>query len=495
MRRMSRHLAALVVAALCFTLVGPTPAQAERLAEASRFVPLAPGRVLDTRQGTGVRPGVVAANTAVELTIAGAGGVPAGAGAATAVVLNVTATETVGPGYVQVFPTGRATIGASSNLNVERAGQTIANLVVVPVGDGGKVSFYSEGGAHLLADVLGYFEVPPGISAPSRQGRFVPTAPTRLVDTRSTTSPGITVTNPGNTKNCTDFATWDEANRWFWYYFPFFGDVAELDDNDAWPCENRPGQPADGTRKIPADLYRAAPGSSTVVRIRGNGPVPATGVAAVVLNITAVEATPGYWQAIPTGGATAIGASSNLNITASSPTQPNTVVVPVGADGTITVYSETGGFLLVDVMGYFTDATGDTTRNGLFVPVRPNRLLDTRSGVGVAQGIVPDRGTITLNPRAASTGDLVLGDGIATAAFLNVTATESRAGGYVQVLPTGEAVAGDSSNLNVAAAGQTIPNAVFAKLSATGQLSLYTYSSTHLLADVAGWFLGNTPAG
>jgi len=410
-------------------------------------------------------------------------------------VLNVTATETVGPGYVQVFPTGRAAIGASSNLNVERAGQTIANLVVVPVGDNGRVSFYSEGGAQLLADVLGYFEEPPGLSQPTRQGRFVPTAPTRLVDTRSTTAPGITVTNPGDTRNCTDFSSWTEANRWFWYYFAFFGDVARLDDADGWPCENIPGQPANGTRQIPADLYRSAPGSSTVVRVRGNGPVPATGVAAAVLNITAVEATPGFWQAIPTGGATPIGASSNLNITASSPTQPNTVVVPVGADGTITVYSETGGHLLVDVMGYFTDGTAELSRDGLFIPIRPNRLVDTRAGLGASRGIVAAGGIVTFDARASSTDDVSAFNGIAAAAFLNVTATEATAGGYVQVYPTGEAVAGQSSNLNIAGPGQTIPNAVFAKLAADGRVSIYTFSSTHLLADVAGWFIGNVPVG
>lgn len=493
MRRSSRALVVGVALALLVSLFGATPSQAEPLAAASRFVALAPTRVLDTRTGLGVRAGIVTAGTSVDLTVTGAGGVPSTSGQATAVVLNVTATDTAGPGYVQVFPTGRATIGASSNLNVERAGQTIANLVVVPVGDAGKVSFYSEGGAHLLADVLGYFEVVPGAEAPTREGRFVPTAPTRLVDTRNTAAPGISVPNPGDTKNCTDFATWAEANRWFWYYFPFYGDVAKMDDGDGWPCENIPGQPSDGTRKIPADLFRSAANSTTVVRVRGNNPVPSTGMSAVVLNITAVEATPGFWQAIPTGGATAIGASSNLNITAESPTQPNTVVVPVGADGTVTIYSQTGGFVLVDVMGYFTDATAAMSRDGLFVPVRPNRLLDTRLGVGAAKGIVADRGTVTINARAASTSDIT--GATAVAAFLNVTATEAKAGGYVQAFPTGEAIAGQSSNLNVAYAGQTIPNAVFAKLSASGELSLYTFSSTHLLADVAGWFINGVAVG
>jgi len=57
------------------------------------------------------------------------------------------------------------------------------------------------------------------------------------------------------------------------------------------------------------------------------------------------------------------------------------------------------------------------------------------------------------------------------------------------VYPTGEAVAGSSSNLNVTAAGQTIPNAVFATLSsAAGQVTIFSEAGTHALADVAGYF-------
>lgn len=44
--------------------------------------------------------------------------------------------------------------------------------------------------------------------------------------------------NPGNTKNCSDFRTWAEANAWFQKYLPYYGDVAKLDaDNDGIPCE------------------------------------------------------------------------------------------------------------------------------------------------------------------------------------------------------------------------------------------------------------------
>ncbi|KZE95356.1 N-acetylmuramoyl-L-alanine amidase LytC [Agromyces sp. NDB4Y10] len=50
--------------------------------------------------------------------------------------------------------------------------------------------------------------------------------------------------NPGNTKNCSDFATWSQAQNWFDYYYPYYGDVAQLDaDNDRIACESLPGAP------------------------------------------------------------------------------------------------------------------------------------------------------------------------------------------------------------------------------------------------------------
>lgn len=50
--------------------------------------------------------------------------------------------------------------------------------------------------------------------------------------------------NPGDSKNCTDFATYAQAKAWFDTYFPKYGDVAHLDaDHDGIPCESLPGAP------------------------------------------------------------------------------------------------------------------------------------------------------------------------------------------------------------------------------------------------------------
>ena len=45
-----------------------------------------------------------------------------------------------------------------------------------------------------------------------------------------------------------------------------------------------------------------------------------------------------------------------------------------------------------------------------------------------------------------------------------------------------------ASNLNYQA-GQDIPNAVIAKIAADGSVCIFTDKSTHLLADVNGYFI------
>ena len=50
--------------------------------------------------------------------------------------------------------------------------------------------------------------------------------------------------NPGNTKNCGDFSNYSEAKSWFDTYYPYYGDVGDLDrDGDLIPCESLPGAP------------------------------------------------------------------------------------------------------------------------------------------------------------------------------------------------------------------------------------------------------------
>ena len=122
------------------------------------------------------------AGSVIDLQITGRAGVPASG--VSSVVLNVTATDSDGGGFAQVIPSGGgAAVGSSSNLNINSAADTVANLVMVPVGADGRVQMFLSVGVDVIADVAAYFT---DSSAPADSaGWFVALQPTRLMDTRA----------------------------------------------------------------------------------------------------------------------------------------------------------------------------------------------------------------------------------------------------------------------------------------------------------------------
>ena len=91
------------------------------------------------------------------------------------VVMNVTVTESTGPGFLTVYPCG--SVPTASNVNFT-AGQTVPNLVIAPVSASGTVCFYAHGTTHVLADISAWVATPSDLH---------PVAPTRLFDTRDGT--------------------------------------------------------------------------------------------------------------------------------------------------------------------------------------------------------------------------------------------------------------------------------------------------------------------
>jgi hypothetical protein len=120
------------------------------------FVGLTPCRLLDTRgngfSGAYGPPSLVAGVTR-SFALAGQCGIPSGAGA---VSLNVTVTNTAGPGFILTYPQGGSQPLVSTVNYV--SGQTIANAAVVPLGAGGGVSFIAGvSGTDLVVDTNGYY--------------------------------------------------------------------------------------------------------------------------------------------------------------------------------------------------------------------------------------------------------------------------------------------------------------------------------------------------
>lgn len=149
---------------------------------AGRYVGLSsPTRVLDTRSRGFRVPG----GSTVEVLVGDA--VPADA---SAVVINLTAVDAAGMGFVSCGPLGRATT-ETSNLNLGRAGETRAAAAVVAVsGSGSRRGFAvtTSVACHLLVDVIGSYTGPG--SGSSTDGLFVAVTPTRVLDTRRTGTTG-----------------------------------------------------------------------------------------------------------------------------------------------------------------------------------------------------------------------------------------------------------------------------------------------------------------
>lgn len=208
--------------------------------------------------------------------------------------------------------------------------------------------------------------------------------------------------------------------------------------------------------------------------VTGVGGVPASGVGAVVVNVTATRVTDPTFVTVWPGGQAQPNAS-NINASPGDDAS-NLVVATVGANGTINLSSSAGTTdLLADVTGWFPTGAD-------YHPLTPGRVLDSRSGVGT-NGVVAAGATITVDVTGVAG---VPADGVA-AVVLNVTGTQVTGGTWATAWPTGEPRP-DASILNLAA-GQDTANLVIATVGDNGTISLYnSQATTHLLADVTGWF-------
>lgn len=256
--------------------------EASGVSGGGRFVAQRPTRILDTREGLGAPATKVAAKGTIEIAVAGKGGVPAAG--ASAAVLVVTATGASDPGFVTAWPTGAA-LPTASVLNLKSRGDTVPNLVIVPLGAGGRVSLFSSNGTHLLVDVAGWFT--DASAAPSSDGLFVPLAPVRALDSRSKTP---------------------------------FGKL--------WPGQRN-------------DLV-----------VAGQGQVPASGVSAVIANVTSTgAANAGFVTVWP--AATAQPTASNVNAPGGGADVASLSFVAVGSTGAFSLFSDQGTGIIADVSGYF----------------------------------------------------------------------------------------------------------------------------------------------
>ena len=222
------------------------------------------------------------------------------------------------------------------------------------------------------------------------------------------------------------------------------------------------------------------PGGIIDVAVTGVGGVPATGVTAVVLNVTATNATAySYITVWPTGAPQPV--ASNIDFYP-GPSTPNLVKAKVGNGGKVSIYNIFGTVdVVADVQGWYSNsATGGSS----YVPLDPVRVLDTRNGTGAPQAQVGPESSIDLDVTGAGG---VPASGV-SAVVLNVTATNaSSTESYITVWPSGSALP-LASNLNFVS-GQHVPNLVIARVGAGGKVSIFNRNGTvDVVADVQGYY-------
>jgi hypothetical protein len=376
-----------------------------------------PTRIVDTRAGSGFPN--------AGQTMAAGGSIvvqlPASVQGTAAVALNVTAVSYTGSGFFTVYPTGGSLpVVSSMNFTPDTA---VPNFVIVPVGTNNQVTIYNGpakgtgGSADAVVDLLGSFSTAANTSGGA--GHFNPVTPARITDTRAGS-----------------------------------------------------GQPNAG-KTIGA-------GQSLTVQVTGAGGVPATGVSAVVLNVTEADNTAGgFLTAYPQGTTAPI--ASNLNFL-SGQIVANRVIVPVSASGQINILNHAGNTdVVVDANGYFSDSTGSPSAGSLFNPVPPARVVDTRNNPNP----IGPAGNLTV-PIAGSNGIPATGT---TAAVLNITEPFNTSGGFLTVSPTAPAPLASDVNF---VPGLIVANGDVAALSSAGSVNVFNHAGgTDVILDVAGYF---TPA-
>lgn len=295
-----------------------------------------PFRILDTRSGS---QGRLLSGQALPVKL---GGIDMTAAAA--VVLNVTVTESFGPGYISIYPSGvpRPTV---SSLNFT-SGWTGANSVTVKLGADGAINLYNGGApVHIIVDVLGWYSKPRPANWISGGQYFPLSSPIRLTDTREWGQGRI----PGD---------------YYIHSYVSFNDTVK-------------------------DKVRALAVNITSTDSRGPGFLSAwNGVedqmpGTSTLNYTAGRSVPNF-AIVPVSRCQ----GSDCGSVAGMPR--------------IGIYTNNDSHIIVDIVGFYDD---NTMPHGLrFEPTVPTRIADTREGKGWPSALTADA-TATIDADVVSTDD------------------------------------------------------------------------------------------
>jgi sortase (surface protein transpeptidase) len=178
--------------------------------------------------------------------------------------------------------------------------------------------------------------------------------------------------------------------------------------------------------------------------------------------------------------------ASSLNVNRGGDIRAAAVIAPTPTDAvtgrrTVKIYVLEAAALIVDVTGYFTGPGSGSSQVGLFAPVDPVRILDTREPGQIGrlwpgwtvEGAVPGSG--------ASEG---------AAAVVNLTGVDSRGEGFLTISAARTPWPG-TSNLNFTGPWQVIPNHAITAITATHGFQVFSVAGAHVIVDYLGYYTGS----
>lgn len=241
------------------------------------------------------------------------------------------------------------------------------------------------------------------------------------------------------------------------------------------------------------------PGGIRVLPVTDFAPIPYNATA-VVLNVTAVNGTAAsllsvYPQLTPRPNA------SNLNFAAHA-VVANLVTIDLGMTGFLNIYNAAGTVnVLADVEGYFMPEPASDLQ-GLFHPVTPVRVCDTRtpSSCDGHAAVGPGKSIVV----TVATAGGIPANGTAEAAVVNLTGVAGSASTYLSVFPTnstGTCTPTGTSTINLLP-GAVVANRVMVELGPSAPagpadaLCVFNAAGTiNVLVDANGWFGSATATG
>ena len=336
--------------------------------------------------------------------------------------------------------TGRGGIPAGSVMSA------VLNMDVVHASASGALAVYADGGPAPSTSSLSFNA---GVSTP---GMVMP-----LVSTTG----AVTITN----RSRGPISLVADVSGWFSSQLDSVGPAGRYN-------------PLAAARVLDTRGRKLAAGRSITTKMTGRAGVPSTGVSAVILNVTATNpAGNGYLIAYPT--APSVPPVATLVFTKGK-ARSTRVIVGLGTNGSVNLYNSrnTAVGLVVDVEGWFTDATSNAG-GGTYVPlVTPQRLLVNAKFNPRTTKTVQFTGKVGIPARSSLTPPI--------AVISNITAITPDAGGSLTVYQSGGRPGpADLSFIK----RQTVSNTLSAKLGGDGAARIYSPSGhVYVSIDVFGWF-------